>query len=316
MPEPDSAADLTVALWATDLAQPLNGIDAWAAAVDARMASARAQGAELFLMPEYACAQWLSFAPPDLRPDEEIGWMAARAQAALDAVRPLAAKHGMALMPGTMPWTLDPAPGSGPAEVNRAWLILPDGQLYAQDKLCLTPGEKDPKAWNLTVGTRLPLVRWRGLTLATAVCLDVELPALAAKLAPYQPDLLLVPSMTEKLAGFHRVNSCARARAVELQAAVLVCGCIGDAATGKPREGNTGGATVYLPSEPDLGHVGVAADTGAMARSDGTGPLLVHRIPLAQIAALRAGRAEVWPGAWNADAVEVVNAQEVTENDP
>jgi len=303
-------ADLTVALWATDLARPLNGIDAWTAAVDARMAEARAEGAELFLMPEYASAQWLSFAPQDLPPDQEVPWMAAQAPAALAAVRPLAAKHGMALLPGTMPWTLDPAPASGPAEVNRAWLILPDGTLHAQDKLCLTPGEKDPLSWHLTVGQTLPLVRWRGLTLATAICLDVELPALAAKLAPHQPDLLLVPSMTEKLAGFHRVNSCARARAVELQAAVLACGCIGDAVTGKPREGNTGGAAVYLPSEPELGHLGVVAETGAMAKSDGAGPLLIHRLPLAQMAALRSGGAEVWPGAWTAEAVEILPAED------
>jgi predicted amidohydrolase len=308
MSDTDLPADLTVALWATELSRPLNGIEAWAAAVDAQMAQARAQGAELFLMPEYACAQWLSFAPADLSPDQEVPWMAAQAPAALEAVRPLAAKHGMALMPGTMPWTLDPAPDSGPAEVNRGWLILPDGGLHAQDKLCLTPGEKDPLAWYLTVGQTLPLVRWRGLTLATAICLDVELPALAAKLAPHQPDLLLVPSMTEKLAGFHRVNSCARARAVELQAAVLACGCIGDAATGKARDGNVGGAAVYLPSEPALGHIGIAADTGAMAEAEDAGPLLIHRVPLGQMAALRAGGTEVWPGAWDADAIEILPA--------
>jgi hypothetical protein len=50
------ARDIRVALWATNLARPLNGIGAWAEAVDARMAGARAQGAEIFVMPEYAAA--------------------------------------------------------------------------------------------------------------------------------------------------------------------------------------------------------------------------------------------------------------------
>ena len=305
MSETAPPRDVTVALWATNLARPLTGIDAWVEAVDARMAEARAQGADLFLMPEYASAQWLSFAPRDLPTDGEIGWMAGQAPGALAAVRPLAAKHDMALVPGTMPWSTDPQDGSAAAAVNRAWLIHADGTLHAQDKLCLTPGEKDPRGWHLTVGRTVPLVRWRGLTLATIICLDVEVPALAAKLAPHAPDVLLVPSMTEKLAGYHRVNACARARAVELQAAVLVCGCIGDAAPGRPREGNTGGAAVYLPSEPDLGHDGIGAETGAMAESGDMGPMLVHRLPLAQIAALRAGGAEVWPGAWDARHVDI-----------
>jgi predicted amidohydrolase len=310
MPAETPPDSLTVALWATNLARPLNGIDAWAAAVDQQMAAAAARGAELFLMPEYASAQWLSFAPGDLPADREVPWMAEQAPAALAAVRPLARKHGMALMPGSMPWRADPAPVEGPAEVNRAWLVLPDGSLHAQDKLCLTPGEKDPLAWQLSVGQTLQLVRWRGLTLATAICLDVELPALAAKLAPHQPDLVLVPSMTEQLAGFHRVNSCARARAVELQAAVVTCGCIADAATGKPRDGNVGGAAVYLPSEPDLGHVGTVAETGPAAEAGDAGPLLLHTLPLAQMRAIRAGGAEVWPGAWDAAGIQIVEPEE------
>ena len=63
---------LTVALWATNLAQAVNGIDGWAALVDRRMAEAKAQGAELLVMPEYCSEQWLSFAPAGLAATEEI----------------------------------------------------------------------------------------------------------------------------------------------------------------------------------------------------------------------------------------------------
>jgi len=44
---------ITVALWAANLARPLNGIDAWAAAVEAEVAEAAAAGARIFVMPEY-----------------------------------------------------------------------------------------------------------------------------------------------------------------------------------------------------------------------------------------------------------------------
>lgn len=299
-------ATMTVALWAANLARPLNGVEAWAAAVDARMAEARDQGAELLVMPEYASAQWLSFAPAGLEVDREVPWMAGQAEAALAALAPLPARHGMALLAGTMPVAVERPDGTR-VHVNRAHLLLPDGRVVAQDKLCLTPNERDPAAWDLATGEEIRLVDWRGLKLATLVCLDVELPALSARLAPYAPDLLLVPSMTEKLAGHHRVHACARARAVELQAALLAVGCIGDMPTSREREGNTGGAAAYLPCEPHLGHTGVAAEVPPRTEADGPGPLLVVRdLPLAELRALRRGGAEVWPGAWRDDHVRVV----------
>ncbi|RDD63114.1 nitrilase-related carbon-nitrogen hydrolase [Ferruginivarius sediminum] len=303
-----TAGDVKVALWATNLARPLNGIGAWAAEVDARMAAARAQGAEIFVMPEYASAQWLSFAPDDLPASEEIAWMAAQAPDALAAVADLPARHNMALLPGSWPWRAEAGESDGDVGfVNRAWLLLPDGRRYHQDKLCLTPSEKDPDGWMLNPGGQFQFVEWNGLRLATAICLDVELPALASRIAPYRPDLLLVPSMTERLSGHYRVHSCARARAVELQAAVLAVGVIGDAATGRPRDGNTGGAAVYVPSEPDLGYTGVRDEIAPAAEVEGGGPVLVSDIPVNRIRALREGAAEVWPGAWTADHIEILD---------
>src|SRR3546814_7527676 len=55
------------------------------------------------------------------------------------------------------------------------------------------------------------------------------MPALALRLAPLDPDLILVPSMTAKLSGYSRVFSCAKARAIELLCAVAATGVIGRA---------------------------------------------------------------------------------------
>jgi len=84
-----------------------------------------------------------------------------------------------------------------------------------------------------------------------------NLPALAARLAPLQPDLLLVPSMTETEAGYNRVFSCARTRATELYAVVCAVGVIGAAATGVPRAGYRFGAAAYVPSDSGLGTIGL-----------------------------------------------------------
>ncbi|MCR9218627.1 MAG: nitrilase [Alphaproteobacteria bacterium] len=298
----------TVALWAVNMAQPLNGIGAWLAKLDDKMAEAAAGGADLLVLPEYMSEQWLSFAPSGLKPAEEIAWMAAEGEKALAELPALAARHGIALLAGTQPVAAQGREPDGPAHVNRAHLALPDGRIVAQDKLCLTPGEKDPAAWNLNTGSTVELVEWNGLRLATLICLDVELPALAAKIARAEPDLdlLLVPSMTEKQSGYSRVFDCAKARAVELQTAVCAVGCIGSVAPDGSR-GNYSGAAVFTPCEAELGFDGRFAAVPGAAEAEGDGPMLIAKdVPVGLIRAIRAGgRAEVWPGAWESDGVTI-----------
>jgi predicted amidohydrolase len=314
MPDDREMQTLTIALWATNLAVPLNGIAGWTAAVDTQMAAARAAGARLFVMPEYACVQWLSFAPADLPAQGEIAWMAAQGETALDALGALARKHDMALLAGTMPHR-DPAPGDVPADgpsrplhVNRAWLFLPDGRRLHYDKLVLTPGEKDPQAWNLAPGGRIAIVEWAGARLTPLICLDIEMPALAARLAPLDLDLILVPSMTAWRSGYNRVFDCAKARAVELMAAVCTVGAIGVPARLERRESNTSGAAVFTPCETALGMSGVVERIGPWERVDGPGPMLVAALPIGAMRRMRRGAAEAWPGPWSADHLTIEEA--------
>jgi predicted amidohydrolase len=298
---PLAPANLSLALWATSLSTPLNGLGAWAAHVEAKMAEAAAAGARLLIMPEYACEAWLSFKPAGLAPDREIAWMAEQAPAALDLLRPLPAKHGIGLLAGTMPWPV--AEGF----TNRAWLLLPDGRVIAQDKLSLTPGEQDPETWDLVPGRELRIVEWEGLKIATLVCLDIEMPALSVKLAPLKPDLLLVPSMTGKLSGHSRVFGCAKARAVELMCAVGATGTIGRAPGSTQNPTNVSACALYVPCEPSLGMNGVLESIPPLADHEGDGPVLyAHNIPFGEIRRLREAGAEVWPGAWRADHLSVV----------
>lgn len=298
--------NLTVALWAANLAKPLNGIGAWAALAEEQMAQAHAQGARLLAMPEYISEHWLAFAPQGLAITQEIAWMAEQGEAALAAIRPLAQRYDMALLAGSMP-VKDRRPGAAAdAYLNRAWLILPDGQIFWHDKLVLTPGEKNPQGWSLQTGDIFSIVEWEGLKLGTLICLDVEMPALAAKMATADLDLLLVPSMTSFRSGYHRVFDCAKARAIELQTIVCAVGAIGAPAPLATRESNCSGAAVFLPCERPLGEIGEAAKIGPFAAIEGDGPLLIARdLPVAEIRRLRHGAAEVWPGAWDAGHVKI-----------
>ncbi len=290
---------LTVALWAANLEPPLNGVAGWAVGVEAKMKEATADGARLLVTPEYQCQQWLSFAPEGIKPHEEIPWLASQAPAALEAVRPLARRYGLGLLAGTVP-----VPNGSGGYLNRAHLLLPDGREIVQDKLCLTPAERDPAAWCLETGHEVAVVEWEGLRFATLVCLDIELPALAARLTPLDLDLILVPSMTSKLSGFHRVFGCARARAIELLTTVCAVGAIGVPERLVRRESNTSAAAAFLPCEEVLGSTGVPAALSPTARTTGAGPMLIASdLPIELVRKLRRGQAEVWPGDWRADAV-------------
>jgi len=127
---------------------------------------------------------------------------------------------------------------------------------------------------------------------------------LAARLAPLDLDLILVPSMTSKLSGFHRVFGCARARAIELMTTVCAVGAIGVPERLTRRESNTSAAAAFVPCEEALGSTGVPAALSPTARTSGAGPMLIASdLPVGLVRELRRGKAEVWPGAWTADHV-------------
>lgn len=286
---------LSIALWATNLEPGLASLDAWAAGVDAMLARAAADGARLLVMPEYASAQWLSFAPA-LAPTEEIPWLARQEGAALERLRPLVARHGVALLAGTMAHD-----AGGGRYTNRANLLYPDGRHLVQDKMALTPGERDAASWCLSTGGTLKVMEIDGWRFAIVICLDIELPALAVRLAGLDLDFVVVPSMTRLASGNARVFGCAKARAVELMTVVAAVGAIGERPLSGAAHSNTSGCSVFLPCEEALGHTGIGPTTGITDRADGPGPYLLCRdLPLGLVRRLRREGAEVWPGAWSA----------------
>jgi len=216
----------------------------------------------------------------------------------------VADRYGVALVPGSLPVR---SPTDSSPWRNRAQLLLPDGRETHHDKLCLTPSERDPTDWNLSTGSKVLTFDLASARCAVLICLDVELPALSARLAAADIDIVLVPSYTSRLSGYSRVFSCARARAVELLAAVCPVGCFGEltGANGTVFQ-STSGAAVYLPCEPELGMTGVLDELPSRDSGEGRGPMLIKDVPVGRLRALRESSAgEVWPGAWDASSITV-----------
>jgi len=301
---------LTAALWATNLEPPTVSLAGWLASVEARMAEANAAGARLLMLPEFACAQWLSFAPLGLPIEQQVPWLASLTEEALAALRPLPARYDVALLPGTMPFAVPGAGGVGTAHLNRAWLLLPDGSAVAQDKLCLTPSEQNPAGWLLTPGATVNVIPWEGLRVAIVVCLDIEFTALWARLGGLDLDLVLVPAKTDLPSGYYRVFGCAKARAIELQTVVCAVGAVGSPLGDPAVDTVIGGAAAFLPCEATLGDVGIAAALDPQAAASGLSPLLVaQHLPVGFCRRIRHGaaEAEVWPGSWPADHITIAD---------
>jgi hypothetical protein len=122
---------ISVGLWATNLEIPAVSLSAWLDFIEARMVELQHAGFRLLMLPEFACAQWLSFAPSRLSITEQIPWLGDIALEACKRLHPLAARYNVALLPGTMPFAPS-SETSGPRYVNRAWLFLPDGRRFSQ----------------------------------------------------------------------------------------------------------------------------------------------------------------------------------------
>lgn len=292
--------DPTIALWVMNYGLRVDRLEDWLSALESKAAEAKGRGADLVAAPEYACLPWLRWAPTDLKPTEELAWMAGEAARAEPVIADIARRHGIAVLAGTAPALVDGRP------VNRARFFHADGRLEVQDKLSLTPDERDPAAWNYRPGEAIQVIRLNGLTLAILICLDIELPDLSMPLAEAGVDLVLVPSQTGRISGHGRVFGCAKARAVEIFASVVVFGSAGRAEVLGRVETAYSGAAVYVPCEEALGDTGIAAflpPSGDAA--DDLGPLFIAQPPISTIRRLRAGQPEAWPGPWRGHHVRV-----------
>lgn len=300
---------LSAALWAANLEIPARSLKDWIAFIDIRMQELKAAGFHLLVLPEFACAQWLSFAPADLELTEQVGWLAATAEEALAALRPLSSRHDVALLPGTMPHAVRASAGRS-EYVNRAWIFLPDGREFVQDKLCLTPSEQNTEGWQLSSGSEVNIFEWEGLRVAIVICLDVEFTSLWARLGKLDLDLILVPAKTDMLSGYNRVFGCAFARATELQTVVCAVGAIGSPLGIPPLDTVMGGGSAFVPCDSALGFTGIAATLLPQAAASGLSPILYARdLPVGYCRRMRRGaaEAEVWLGSWTADHVRIID---------
>ena len=142
-------------------------------------------------------------------------------------------------MPGTLPFR------DGGRVVNRAPLIAPFGKIAYQDKHVLTRFEAEE--WGIAPGAPPNVFETPWGRIGISVCFDAEFPTLVRAQVEAGAWLILVPSCTDTLRGFHRVRIAAAARAMENQCFVCMAPTVGDAPWCGTLDRNRGFAAAFGP---------------------------------------------------------------------
>jgi predicted amidohydrolase len=229
-------------------------LNAYADKLSRWIGDAASRGAGLIVFPEYgamefACAH--GEAVTNLQASLEA---VSASLAEMDAVQAdLARKHNVYILAA-----------SGPSRrpdgryTNAARLIAPSGRIGIQDKMVMTPFEK---SWGITPGTTLRAFETAIGRIAIAICYDSEFPLLVRSQAEAGASIILIPSCTEFVSGFHRVRTAALARALENACITVQSPTVGEARWSPAVDVNAGAAGVYVPSERGLSDTGCLAET-------------------------------------------------------
>jgi len=226
----------------------------WEAKLESWVAGGAATGAELLIFPEYAAIEQAAAFGPEVSGSLEktLSAVAGETAARLAVHAALARKHKVHILVGS-----GPAARAGGGYVNAAQLVTPEGKTGVQEKLIMTPFERD---WGISAGTPLRVFETALGRIGIAICYDSEFPLLVRAMAAAGAELVLVPSCTERVSGFHRIRAGATARALENQIAVVTSPTVGDALWSPAVDRNAGSAGIFVPPDVLLSDTGVIAE--------------------------------------------------------
>lgn len=236
--------------------------DAFEQALTQSVQAAAGRGAELLVFPEYAAMVLAALFDATTQADLSAQLRALQdlRERYRDLHRRLAIDHQVVLLAGSFPLQVEDG-----RFVNRAWLFTPSGGCGYQDKQIMTRFEREH--WGIAPGEPHKVFRTSLGCIGIAICYDSEFPLLVRAQVEAGAEMLLVPSCTDALAGYHRVRVAAQARALESQCPVLLAPLVGDAPWSPAIDVNLGAAGVYGPPDrgfPDDGVIaqGALGDAG------------------------------------------------------
>ena len=228
---------------------------AYSQKIERWVADAAAQDAKILLFPEYFSMELASLFGEAVYSSlsQQLESMQSLHDDFTALFKALAQKHGCIIQAGTFPVLIE----SGDYR-NRAYLFMPDGRVDFQDKLMMTRFENEK--WLIKGGTDIKCFDTEYGKIAINICYDSEFPLLARKQVEAGCVLILAPSCTDTIAGFHRVKIGCQARALENQCYVVQSSLVGNAEWSQAVDVNVGAAAVYTPVDRGFPDNGILAE--------------------------------------------------------
>ena len=213
------------------------------------------QDAKILLFPEYFSMELASlFGQPIYSSlSKQLAAMQSLHADFIELFTSLAKQYQCIIQAGTFPVLIE-----SESYRNRAYLFMPDGQFDYQDKLMMTRFEKEQ--WLIEGGQEIKYFNTEFGKIAINICYDSEFPLIARQQVESGCVLILVPSCTDTVAGYHRVKIGCQARALENQCYVVQASLVGDASWSEAVDVNVGAAAIYTPVDrgfPDNGILSV-----------------------------------------------------------
>ncbi len=209
------------------------------------------QGAKILLFPEYNTMELASLFSKAVYSslNEQLGALQTVHKTFLNLFQSLSQQYQCLIQAGSFPVQI-----SEGVYHNRAYLFMPNGEIDFQDKMMMTRFENEQ--WLINAGEELKTFDTEFGRIAINICYDSEFPLLARQQVEMGANLILVPSCTDTVAGFHRVKIGCQARALENQCYVVQAALVGDAPWSPAVDVNIGAAGIYTPVDygfPDNG---------------------------------------------------------------
>lgn len=215
------------------------------------VADAANQGARLLVLPEYGSMELASLLGEAIYSDlhQQLHGMQGLLDDWQDLQQQLASQFDVILVSASFPVMY-----SSGVFRNRAFVYAPDGLLGFQDKLIMTRFENE--RWFISAGSDIRIIDTDIGKVGINICYDSEFPLIARQQVEAGANIIIVPSCTDTVAGFHRVRIGCQARALENQCYVLHSPTVGIASWSEAVDINQGQASVYTPVDygfPDNG---------------------------------------------------------------
>ncbi len=203
--------------------------------------TADAYHCHFLVLPELFTAQMFSTMPREWDSRKAVRELAKMTDQYLDMFRELATEYNLHIIGGSHPVLREGK------LYNVAHLFTPTGNVYTQDKLHITPGERED--WGIHPGEGLSVFQTPLGRIAIQVCYDIEFPETSRLLAMAGAEVIFVPFSTDEKRAYHRIKSTAQARCIENSIYTVIAANVGNLPGVRTYLLNYGQSAVFAPSD-------------------------------------------------------------------